>query len=199
MSQTTTELRLTNNSRKRRTVRTIQFVQLALLFNLLFPVSSYAIMTGAGRFDQLIQNAEIIVKARVIRIDKPPFEMIAFKAKIITVLESDSAAIPNQLLLEAPAPIWPKDLGIPFAEKQVVLLVLRRVNGKLVIVNNLGAILPATESKMHHENRSSATRKVFDELRAFLPGSRMNSRKVCFWRTFHSLPRKRMRRYSYRT
>jgi len=126
-------------------------------------------LIGAGRFEQLIQNAEIIVKARVIRIDKPPFEMIAFKAKIITVLKSDSAAIPNQLLLEAPAPIWPKDLGVQFAENRVVLLVLHRVNGELAVANNMRAVLPATESKMHHEKRSPITRKVFDELRAFLP------------------------------
>jgi hypothetical protein len=169
MYQTINELRLTYNSRERRAVRAIQFVELAFLFVLLFPASSNAVIVGAGRFDKLIQNAEIIVKARVIQIDEPPFEMISFKAEVITVLESDSNQIPNQLFLEAPDPIWPKDLGVPCVENQVVLLVLQRVNGQLAFVNNLGAILPATDTKIRHNNRSSVTRKVFDELRAFLP------------------------------
>jgi len=169
MCRTASELRLTNNSRKRRTVRAIQFAGLALLLGLLFPVQSYAILFGAGRFDQLIQKAEIVVKARVTPIDESAFGIIDFEAEIITVLKSDGAPIPNQLFLKSAIFIWPSDLGIPFAEKQVVLLVLRRRDGQLAIVNNMRAILPATDSKMQHENCSSATKRVFNELCAFLP------------------------------
>ncbi len=161
--------RMLNNSAKRRTARCIPFIVLALLFGLLFTTPLYAVIVGAGQFDRLIQNAKIIVKARVTRINEPSFESVAFKAEVITVLESDSAAIPNQLLLEAPAPIWPKELGVPFAEKQMVLMILSRENDKLAVVNHMGAILPAMNSKIHHENHISIKRKVFDELRAFLP------------------------------
>jgi len=169
MCKMTTELGLRNNFRKRRTVRTIQFVGLALLFGLLSPGSSYAILFGVGRFDQLIQNAEIIVKARVTPIDESSFGIIDFEAEIIAVLKSDGVSIPNQLFLKSAIFIWPNDLGVEFEEKQVVLLVLRRVNGKLVVKNHARAILPAADSKMRHVNCSSVTRKIFDELRGFLP------------------------------
>jgi hypothetical protein len=169
MSQVISELRLTNNSQKRRVIRAIQFAEFVLLFSLLLPASSRAIIVGKGQFAQLIENAEIIVKARIIQINEPPFEMIAFKADVITILEGDSNQIPNQLLLEAPTPIWPKDLGAPYAEKQVVLLVLHREDGKLTVVNNLRAILPSTDIKIYYDNRCSVTRKVFDELHAYLP------------------------------
>jgi len=135
--------------------------------------TAQAILIGAGGFDWLVQNGKIIVKAQVTGIgDKPPFEMIAFEAKVMEVLKSDGELIGNKLFIEAAFPLWPKDLGITFAEKQVVLLVLKRVNGKLGVVNNRGAILPAINSKIHHGNCSSITRKVFDELRAFLPQAR---------------------------
>jgi len=165
----TTELGLTNNSRKRRTVRAIQFAGLALLFGLLSPASSYAILIGAGRFDQLIQKAEIVVKARVTPIDESAFGIVDFEAETIAVLKSDGAPIAKRLLLRSAIFIWPSDLGIPFAEKQVVLLVLRRRDGQLAVVNNMRAILPATNTKMQHEDDSSVTKRVFNELRAFLP------------------------------
>ena len=86
-----------------------------------------AIIVGAGQFDQLIKNAKIIVKGRVTPMDESPFEMITFKVEIITVLKNDGAAIPNQLQIEAPFPIWPKDFNFPFTKNQVVLLVLERL------------------------------------------------------------------------
>jgi len=131
--------------------------------------SMQAVLVGSGRFEQLIKNAKIIVKGRVIQIDKSPFEMIVFKIKVVNVLKSDGAEIPDILRLEAPSPIWPKDLNIPYTKNQAVLLVLERINGKIAVVNNLGAILPAIDNKIYHENRSPAIRKVFDELHAFLP------------------------------
>jgi len=164
-----TGLNFTKNLWTKKLARIIQFLGLALLLGLLFPVSSYAVLVGAGPFDRLIQNAKIVVKARVTQIEKSSFESVAFRAKTIAVLKGDAAAIPNQLALEAPDPIWPKNLGVPFVEKQVVLLILQTRNGKLVIVNHMGAILPATDSKIHHPNHSTVARKVFDELRAFLP------------------------------
>lgn len=169
MCKMTTELGLTNNSRKRRIVRAIQFAGLALFFSLLFPVQSYAVLIGAGRFDQLIQKAEIVVKARVTPIDESSFGIIDFKADIIAVLKSDGAPIAKRLLLRSAIFIWPNDLGVEFEEKQVVLLVLRRVNGKLVVKNHARAILPAADSKMRHVNCSSVTKRVFNELCAFLP------------------------------
>lgn len=169
MCSTASELRLTNNSRKRRNVRAIQFAGLALLFGSLFPVQSYAILIGAGRFDKLIQKAEIIIKARVIPIDESAFGIIDFEAEIITVLKGDGTPIPNRLFLKSAIFIWPGDLSIPFAEKEIVLLVLQRRDGQLAVVNNMRAILPAIDSKMQHENCSSATKIVFNELCAFLP------------------------------
>lgn len=127
-----------------------------------------AVLTGAGKFDQLIENATIIIKGRVARIDKPPFEMIAFKADVIEALKTDGGEISTQLYFEAPFPLWPDDLGIPFAQGQCVLLVLHRANGKIYIENNQGAILPATSGKLNPDANSSATRKVFEELWACL-------------------------------
>ncbi len=169
MCRTASELRLTNNSWKRRTVRAIQYAGFALLFGLLFPVQSYAILIGAGQFDKLIQKAEIVVKARVNPIDESAFGIIDFEAEIITVLKSDGTPIPNRLFLKSAIFIWPGDLGIPFTEQQIVLLVLQRRDGQLAVVNNMRAILPATDSKMQHDNCSSATKIVFNELCAFLP------------------------------
>lgn len=128
-----------------------------------------AVLISAGRFDQLIGNAKIIVKARIARIDKPHFEMIAFTVDVILILKSDGIAIPDRLYLEAPAPIWPKDIGIPFAEKQVVLLVLESGKGKISIVNNVRAILPATNNKTRYEARDPVRRKLFGELQDYLP------------------------------
>ncbi len=142
---------------------------LAIVLFFLANAPVQALIVGAGRFDQLIKNAEIIVKVRVTQIDDLHFEMIAFKANIALVLRGDGAAIPNQLQIEAPSPIWPKDLGVPFAKDQIVLLVLERKNGRVGIRNHLRAILPATESGVHDKNHGSVTRMVFDELHAFLP------------------------------
>jgi len=142
---------------------------IAIMLLLLTNGPVQAVLVGGGRFDQLIKNAKIIVKGRITKIDEPPFEMIAFNAEVITVLKSDGTTIPDQLHLEAPAPIWPEGLGIPFTEKQVVLLVLERVNGKIAVVNNMRAILPATNNKTNLEDCNSVTRKVFEELQAYLP------------------------------
>lgn len=127
-----------------------------------------AVTMGAGRFDQLIKNAEIVVKGRVTGVDKSRFEMIAFTAEVVTVLKSDGGAIPDEVYVEAPAPIWPEDLGIPFAKNQVVLVVLKRAKGKIAAVNNVRAILPATNNRIHHEDSSSIARKVCEELKAYL-------------------------------
>lgn len=127
-----------------------------------------AVAIGAGRFDQLIENATLIIKGRVARIDNPHFEMIAFKADVIDTLKTDGGEIPTQLYFEAPFPLWPEHLGIPYAPGQCVLLVLNRANGKIVIENNQGAILPAISGKLNPDPNSSATRKVFEELWACL-------------------------------
>ena len=128
-----------------------------------------AVLVGGGRFDLLIKNAEIVVKVRVTQINDSRFEMIAFRANVVSVLKGDGRTIPNELQIEAPFPIWPEDLGTPFAKNQIVLLVLSRKSGKVAIRNNLRAIIPATESEVHYSKHSSVVRKVFDELHAFLP------------------------------
>jgi hypothetical protein len=130
--------------------------------------TAQAVLVGAGRFDQLIGNAKIIVKGQINQIDKPPFEMIAFRMKVVKVLKSDGGKIPEQLYFEAPYPIWPEDLNIPYTEGQLILLVLQRIDGKISIENSQGAILPATNNKTTLEEYSSATRKVFEELRDYL-------------------------------
>ena len=142
---------------------------ITLLLGLLLPMQAYAILIFAGHFDKLIQKAEIVIKAQVVPQEETPFEKIAFKAEIISILKSDGGPIPENLSLESAISVWPKDFGVPFEEKQVVLLVLRRVKGKLAVVNNLRAILPATILKICHKSHNTIIRKVFDELHAFLP------------------------------
>ncbi len=139
-----------------------------IMLLLIANATAQAVLTGAGRFDQLIGSAKIIVKGQINQIDKPPFEMIAFRVEVIKVLESDGGEIPHQLYFEAPFPIWPKNLGVTYAEGQLILLVLERVNGKISVLNNTGAILPATNNKTTFDKDSSVTRKVFEELRAYL-------------------------------
>jgi len=141
----------------------------ALLICLLLPVRAYAIAYMSGPFDSLINKAEIIVKVQVFPHEKSPFEKNAFRAKIISILKSDGGPIPDNLSLQAASPIWPKDFGVPFEEKQVVLLVLRRSAGKLTVLRFSRAIMPATISKIDHKTGSTIQRKVFDELHAFLP------------------------------
>jgi len=150
---------------------------IAIMLLLLTNGPVQAVLVGGGRFDQLIKNAKIIVKGRITQIDKPSFEMIAFRTKVITVLKNDGTAIPDQIHLKAPAPIWPEDFGIQFAEKQAVLLVLERVNKKIAVVNNMRAILPATNNKTLLEDSNSVTRKVFEELRAYLPQTKDETAK----------------------
>jgi len=130
--------------------------------------TAQAVLTGAGRFDQLIGSAKIIVKGQINQIDEPPFEMIAFRLEVTMVLKSDGGEIPQQLYFEAPFPLWPENLGATYAKGQFIVLVLQRVDGKISIVNNLGAILPATNNKTTLEEDNSVTRKVFEELRAYL-------------------------------
>jgi hypothetical protein len=147
------------------------FLTLACLL-LITNGTAQAVITGAGRFDQLIGNAKIIVKGQINQIDKPPFEMIAFRMKVVKVLKSDGGKIPDQLYFEAPYPIWPEDINLPYTEGQLILLVLQRENGKIYIENNLGAILPATNNKTTLGEDSSVTRKVSEELRAYLDQTR---------------------------
>jgi hypothetical protein len=131
--------------------------------------TAQAVLVGAGRFDKLIENAKIIVKGQINQINKQPnFERIAFGMKVTNVLKSDSGNIPDQLYFEVLYPIWPEDLNFPYTEGQSILLVLQRENEKIYIENNMGAILPAANNKTALEEDSPVTRKVFEELRAYL-------------------------------
>jgi hypothetical protein len=146
--------------------RTRTFVIIAYLL-IITNGTAYAIITGAGWFDELIKDAKIIVKGQVNQIGEAPFEMIGFGVDVTMVLKGDGGEIPRQLYLESPLPLWPEKLGAPYAEGQMVLLVLRRKDGKLFIENNMGAILLAT-GKTTYTDDISAERKVFGELRAYL-------------------------------
>jgi hypothetical protein len=155
----------------------VTFLALACLL-LITNETAQAVITGGGRFDQLIGNAKIIVKGQINRIDKQPhFEMIAFGINITKVLKSDDGNIPEQLYFEAPFPLWPEDLNLPYTEGQLVLLVLGRDKGKLYIENNTGAILPAANNKTTIDENSPVTRKVFEELRAYLDQTRDETAK----------------------
>ena len=126
-------------------------------------------LIGGGSLDRLIEKAEIVVKAEVTPVKEGGFGEIEFKADIITVLKDDGDLISDEAAFKSAIFIWPQDLGVPFEGKQVVLLILQRRLGKLEVVNNFRAILPATENKLQHKDNSSITRKIFEELRAFLP------------------------------
>ena len=144
------------------------FLALACLL-LITNRTAQAAITGGGRFDQLIGNAKIVVKGQISQIDKQPqFEMIAFGINVTKVLKNDDGNIPEQLYFETPFPLWPEDLNLPYTEGQFVLLVLGRDKGKLYIENNMGAILPATNNKPTWDENSPVTRKVFEDLRAYL-------------------------------
>ncbi|MBW8014559.1 MAG: hypothetical protein FVQ82_00070 [Planctomycetes bacterium] len=140
-----------------------------LLSVLIFSGHVNAMLIGGGRFDWLIDKAEVVVKAQIAPIEEGGFGNITFQAKVISILKSDGKPISKNLFLGSSIFIWPNDLGVPFEKKQVVLVFLRRIGGELEVVNNFRAILPATKSAIKHKDDSAISRKVFDELHAFLP------------------------------
>ncbi|MHC4989248.1 MAG: hypothetical protein ACYTFX_12270 [Planctomycetota bacterium] len=142
---------------------------ITLLVVLLFNMQAKALLIGGGRFDWLIQNAEIVIKAEVVSQELGTFGNIAFNAKVISILKSDGEPIPEELSLKSAISIWPADLGVPFEKEQIVILVLERAEGELDVVNNTRAALPATQSQIVHKGSSTIQKKVFDELHAFLP------------------------------
>ncbi len=150
-------------------VKTKPFFYVTLLFGLLLPMHAYAMLFADGTIDQLIQKAEIVIKAQVAPQKESPFGMVAYKAEVISILKSDGKPIPENLSLESTIFIWPVDMGVPFEKDQVVLLVLRRAEGKLAVVNHKKAIIPATKPNIDYKSERTIRRKVFDELHAFLP------------------------------
>ena len=145
------------------------FYNTLLLGLLVLPLQVHAIMVAGGQFGHLIQEAEIVIKAQVAPREEHAFEKIAFDAKVISILKSDGEPIPENLSLESAFNCWPNDFGVPFEEKQVVLLVLRRTESKLSVTNHLKAIMPATKPQIDYKSDSTIQKKVFDELHAFLP------------------------------
>lgn len=142
------------------------FIALLLLFSPLRP--AHAVIVGGGRFDKLISDSEVIVKFCVTKVEKAPFEMIGFSGKVLSVLKVDGKPVASEQTFQTPFPLWPKDLGLEFGERQVVILVLQRTDGVLRIVNNTGAILPATGIQSPNSSKDSAARRVFIELKSFL-------------------------------
>jgi hypothetical protein len=140
---------------------------LLLLFLPLQPAQ--AILVGGGSFDELISDGGVIVKFHVTKVEKARFEMIGFSGKVLSVLKADGKPVASEQTFQAPAPVWPKDLGLGLGEGQKVILVLRRTpDGALCIENNMGAILPATKVQSANGSRGSPSRQVFIELKSVL-------------------------------
>lgn len=142
---------------------------ITLLSGLLFTMQANAMLVGGGKFERIIEKAEIVVKAKAVPQKEDGFGGITFTAKVISILKSDGEPIPEHLSLHSVIFNWPIDMGVPFEKEQVVLLVLQRTNkGKVIEVNNSRTILPATNSQIAHKSDSTIQRKIFDELHAYL-------------------------------
>ena len=135
----------------------------------LMPSSAHAVSVGAGRFDQMISTADVIVKVRVTEVEHGLSEMIAFSGEILSTLKTDGKPVSGWQSFEAPYPLWPSELGPKkLREGELLLLVLSRREGKLNITNNLGAILPASGQQLADTTNRSAEQNVFLELKSLL-------------------------------
>lgn len=122
-----------------------------------------AILVGAGSMDSLIRNSDAIVRARVVSIQRPPFERLAFTVDPLVVLKAAPKPLPRRFSVTPASPIWPRDLDLPYRPGALVLLFLESDGTRISVVNNMRAILPAVAGPAVDPNASDEAR-VFREL-----------------------------------
>lgn len=145
------------------TARRLILLFAAGLLALGFSQPAHAILVGAGSLDSLIRTSDAIVRARVISVERPSFERIAFTAQPIATVKMGPKPTPAQLSLTPAEPIWPDDLDVPYKKGSVVLLFLEANGDGYAVANNMRAILPAIENTQVETNAAPDVR-VFREL-----------------------------------
>ena len=131
------------------------------------PAVAGAVITGDGSFDWLVRDADAIVVLRVDAIDEEPaFEHYEFEAVRLATLASERE-VPEHLRLRIGFPVWPDELGVPFAVGATVLAVLEESGDGFEVVNDTSAILPAGDER-EWEAAGDRRSRVFGALRSAL-------------------------------
>lgn len=160
---------LRNKAMSAARTRNLAVLLLALVLSAWAARPARAILVGAGSMDTLIRSSDAIARARIISIQRPPFERLAFTAEPTAVLKAPSKALPPRLTLTPAEPIWPDDLELRYRPGAVVLLFLQEDGTTFSVVNNMRAIVPASEGTVIDPNTSMETR-VLRELVPVLKG-----------------------------
>lgn len=135
-----------------------------------------AILVGAGSMESLLRRTDVIAKVRVLSLQRPPFERVAFTAQPLAILKSGANPLPPRLSLTPAEPIWPRDLDLPYRPGVVALLFLERQAEGYAVVNNMRAILPAVESDPENAGVPLETR-LFRELQPVLKAMKTDAGK----------------------
>jgi hypothetical protein len=156
--------------RKQR--RKIATVLCIILSAFLFPIPTQAVIVGGGSLEYLVGIASIVVKARVVSIVQPEFEHLAFVIEPLVVLRGSGQALPKQLLVKPPEPIWPSELGHPYQNGTVALFFLEKKDDRFVIQNNINAILPAMDAPTQLSAGDSLKQSLLQELNPVLDAAK---------------------------
>lgn len=135
-----------------------------------------AILVGAGSLDSVIRSSDAILKARVVSIERAPFERLSFTVQPLSTLKSGARPFSLKLSLQPAEPIWPRDLDLPYRRGVVALFFVEQQGDGYAVVNNLRAILPATEGAPAEANLPLETR-LFRELLPVLKGMKTDAGK----------------------
>lgn len=130
--------------------------------------SAWAILVGASRFDQMVTDSDVIVTFTITETRDAPSEQIAFSGTVGKVIKTDGQLVADELVLEAPGPAWPSELGLSQIEGQIVILFLKRYEGSLHIAWHMNAILPTVEDAAEDSEADSPERRVICGLRGYL-------------------------------
>lgn len=152
---------------------------LLLVFGLLVLLAAAparAILVGAGSLESLLRRSDAVVRVRVVSIERPPFERIAFTAQPLAVLKAGASPLPTRMSFTPAQPIWPSDLDLAYRPGAVALLFLEERDSGYAVINNIRAILPALEGEAADANPPLETR-VFRELLPVLKGMKTDAGK----------------------
>lgn len=151
----------------------IRFCRKATLFAvvvlMLRALPAHAVSYGGGPLNWLLEHADAVAVVRVTAVElyDVEFEFIAFDAERLEVLAGEG--VPEHLRLKVPQPVWPLDLGLPYEVGATVIVALERRDGRLGLISNARAVLPAGSVKPRAS--VGVARRVFGELQALLERS----------------------------
>src|SRR5688572_4952493 len=80
-----------------------------------------AILVGAGSIESMLRRTDAVMKARVISIERAPFERLAFTVQPLATLKPGARPLPPKLSLVPADPIWPRDLDLPYRKGVVAI------------------------------------------------------------------------------